>query len=271
MGTSVLGTTGDDDLVGVGMDGAGSGSQVHMWAGQGDDTLRLDFDSNFNNTKFHSQGHHARGDADGGNAGQGLGSGLIGVYAGNVNLQQYRGEDQFRFENTANVTGIAYGRIEDFQLGEDKIFVDGIELDMSNMTAAGQALPGGGHAKVVLEQGAHDDPGAVPQYYLLIETSSGGTIFYALEGARVDMVGTPPNSGDQELHFLNYANRPDWSSHVAVDYEDPQNYIPAAYLDLNVSGQKIIDYDSVRQDVLDIISGTSNDDLIAAGLNDDTV
>lgn len=192
-------------------------------------------------------------------------------FRGGTDLAPYRGNEEFRFVDISNVSRFAYGRLEDFQLGEDKIFVEGEEIDMANMTSAGQTLSDGTHVQVVLYQGAHDDPGADPQFYLHINVAGGGIIFYALEGARVDMVGVAPGFGDQEAHFLNYATRPDWKSLVAVDYEDPQDYIPNEYLDDVISGSKIIDYDLVRQDVLNPVVGTSKDDHIAAGLNDDTV
>jgi hypothetical protein len=76
MSTSVTGTPGDDMITAVAMDGAGDGFQVHVWPGQGNDTIELSFDSNFNATKPHSQGHHVRGDESGGDGTPG------GVFSG---------------------------------------------------------------------------------------------------------------------------------------------------------------------------------------------
>jgi hypothetical protein len=122
-------------------------TQIHTYAADGDDLTYLDFAA----ISGFAHGHHVRGGA---------------------------GEDVFHFTNIDNVSGFVVGRIEDFDIRSDTILIEGETLDFSN-------LPD--NVRVVSYNGQHDDPGALPQPWLHISTEAGGDIFYALEGARVDM------------------------------------------------------------------------------------
>lgn len=229
------GTNNNDTLTGIAQNGL---PQIHVYAMAGDDLINLDFSSNIN--KF-SHGHHARGDGDGANS---------------------RGADTFNFRNTHNVSNgeVVVGRLEDFD-GRDRILLEGNEIDLGN-------LPN--NVRVVEFNGAHNDPGATPQQWLLITTSTGGHIFYALEGARADMNGNGgANEGVQEKHFIHSADLPNFAALPDVDYVDTQNYVPAGYS--AQGGTTINDYDATAADVQAQVIGTGSGDLIAAGLNDDTV
>lgn len=119
--------------------------------------------------------------------------------------------------------------------------------------------------------GTHNDAGATPQQWLLIETSQGGHIFYALEGARVDTDGNGwANNNTQEHHFLAPSYLPDFSTLTDFVYTDPQNYVPDGFSPTGV-GVTINDDDDIATDVTAVISGTGGGDVIAAGLNDDSV
>ena len=166
-GFRVEGTNGNDFLkpivanrqVGGFNSETGINGQYHIFAMSGDDTIPLDFAPGLDQL---SHGHHVRGDHD-------------------AALQ--RGRDVFKFVNTASVSGIVTGRVEDFQLTDgngglfDRIVVDDRLIDFDNLPE---------NVRIVEYNGAYNDSSNVPQQWLLIETSSGGVIFYTLEGARVD-------------------------------------------------------------------------------------
>ncbi len=198
-------------------------SQIHSYGDAGNDVTNL----NFNKIEGFAHGHHARGG---------------------------EGSDIFNFTNIGNVSGFVSGRIEDFDIRTDEIRVEGKALDFND-------LPD--NVRVVSFNGHHDDPGSNPQPYIHISTSAGGDIFYALEGARVDM----DQPDIQEPHFLSGTIDP-WALEE-IDYSSPNNYLPDDHGP--VSGLAINDLDVVRADVLEEIHGSIRDDLIAAGLNDDTV
>lgn len=233
----LFGSSGDDVLTGIAQAGTG---QIHIYAKAGDDTINLDFSSNIN--RF-SHGQHARGDDDGSNI---------------------RGDDTFNFINTNNVSSgeVVVGRLEDFD-SRDKLYLEGIEIDLDNLPS---------NVRVVSFGGAHNDTSDTDQdqQWLLITTSTGGHIFYAIEGARVDMDGNGgSNSGNMEKHFIHESDLPNFAALQDVDYRDPQNYVPDGY---SAQGGIVInDDDEDAADVLAQINGSANGDLIAAGLNDDTV
>lgn len=198
-------------------------TQIHTYAAGGDDLTRLDFAP----IAGFAHGHHVRGGS---------------------------GEDVFDFTNIGNVSGLVVGRIEDFDIRSDRIMVEGQAIDLSD-------LPD--FIRIVAYKGHHDDPGAEPQPWLHIATQAGGDIFYALEGARIDM----DRADAQEPHFLRAPVDPRTLPEIA--YVSPDNYLPD---DAGpVSGLVIEDTDVARADVLAPILGSALDDLIAAGLNDDTV
>jgi Ca2+-binding RTX toxin-like protein len=201
----------------------------------------------------YSHGHHVAGDDAGSSA---------------------YGADSFNFVNTAKVgTGeIVVGRLEDFDASRDHIRLDGVTVNLS-------ALPS--QIRVLQHNGDHNDPGAPLQQWLAIKTSGGGHIFYALEGARVDMTGHGgANSGQQEAHFLasNGAGGPGasalallalYNSRSSAGYADPQDAIPAGAV--AKGGATMVDWDQSAADVRGTLVGTASGVLIAAGLNDDWV
>lgn len=208
--------------------------QIHTF-GDGPENLRSHWDNlDFESITQFSHGHHAR--SGGGN-------------------------DTFNFRNTSNVTNVIVGRIEDFDITRDEIRIDGQVLDFDNLPS---------NVRVVAFNGGHNDAGSTPQPWLLIETSAGGHIFYALEGARVDMDGNGGSNGqNQEHHFIMPYLLPDFETLPDVQYVDPQNVVPIGY---QADGGVIIhDQDSNAADVIEVVEGTLEGDLIAAGLNDDTV
>ncbi|MCK0166813.1 hypothetical protein MWU52_04540 [Jannaschia sp. S6380] len=236
----VFGTDQDDIL---------SGTSGGVFAGGGNDILNVTAQryagqihsyggsgDDVTNMSFHnilsfSHGHHSRGGS---------------------------GHDVFNFQSLDEVNDVVVGRIEDFDPSEDELQIDGVELDLYE-------LPENVH--VVLHNGVHNDPGTVAQQWLLINTGS-GSVFYALEGARIDMDGDGlANFGDHEAHFL--PNAPDFSSMTKVDFIDPKNFVPSDLIP--DGGVTINDTDVDRDDVLEGIEGSADGDLIAAGLNDDFV
>lgn len=246
-GGGLDGGAGNDTLYAIATSGT---SQIHAYAGRGDDVVVLDLAKI---AAAYSHGHHAAGDDAGSSA---------------------YGADSFNFVNTAKVgTGeIVVGRLEDFDASRDHIRLEGVTLNLS-------ALPS--QVKVLQHNGDHNDPGAPLQQWLAIKTSGGGHIFYALEGARVDMNGNGgANSGQQEAHFLasNGTGGPGasalallalYNSQPSARYIDPQDAIPAGAV--AKGGLALVDWDQSAADVLAALVGTSSGDLIAAGLNDDWV
>lgn len=227
------------------------GRQIHIYAGAGNDDIRMDFRHiNIKSSELVG-GHHARGD--------GFFADLAGEEKDMYN-PAHAGNDTFRFENYNHISGTVAGRLEDFDYTRDTLVVGGQTIDLMG------PLPS--HVRVVSYNGEHNDPGTAPQQWLLIETNAGGHIFYALEGARVDMNDDGlSNEGNQERHFLDVI--PDFSTLVDVNYMDSQNYVPAGYV--AEGGETINDIDDDFRDVNAAITGTSAGDLIAGGLNDDVI
>jgi len=238
--------------------------QMHIYGGDGDDAINLIFNTIYSPPELNSDvshGHHIRGDS---------------------------GADTFHFKNISSVSHAVVGRIEDFDSTRDIIKVDDVTIHDQNSNVDLKNLPS--HMRVVAYAGesslSHSSyinnyeqqfTSNETQQWLLIKTSAGGFIFYALEGARVVEDGKGgANNNNQESHFIRTI--PDfadlWDNHQ-VNYVDPVNSIP---LDRNGNeyveesgGQRIEDDDSSMSDVVAPINGSSFGDLIAAGLNNDTV
>ncbi|MGY3438660.1 calcium-binding protein [Marinovum sp. KMM 9879] len=208
--------------------------QIHTFAGGLDNTVNHWDTLGFERITEFSHGHHAR--AGGGN-------------------------DIFDFQNLDNVAGTVVGRLEDFDPARDEILVEGQALDFDNLPS---------NVRVVAFNGGHNEAGATPQPWLLIETSGGGHIFYALEGARVDLDRDGgSNAHRHENHFISESMVPDFDSLPDFNYDDPQNVVPIGY---QADGGVVIeDHDHYADDVTTVVEGTQDGDLIAAGLNDDTV
>jgi Ca2+-binding RTX toxin-like protein len=230
--TMVNGTEGNDTLTATATAGTG---QVHVYARGGNDWIDL----RFNLIDRFSHGHHARGES-----------------------VDFRGQfsNTFNFRDLGNVRNTVVGRLEDFDFSRDRVMIEGVQLNFS-------ALPS--NARLVRFNGAHTDTAADAQLWLHITTAQAGNIFYALEGARIDMSGNGlANEGGQEMHFLPSA--PNFAALATVAFEDPENYVPAGFA-LPSGGLLINDIDRTAADVNEIIQGSAFGDLIGAGLNNDTV
>ncbi|MEZ5912372.1 MAG: calcium-binding protein [Paracoccaceae bacterium] len=187
----------------------------------------------FNNINRFSHGHHVR--------------------AGN-------GHDVFNFVNLDQVRGTVVGRFEDFDSSRDTIQINGRALDFNN-------LPN--NVRIVEYNGQFHDPGSYAQQWLLIDTGK-GYVFYALEGARVDMVDDMMgHHGMHERHFILADAVPDFRHLRDVRFVDPVNVVPEG-LEAQ-GGVTINDTDMTRADVMAAIVGSDAGDLIAAGLNNDRV
>lgn len=209
-------------------------SQIHTYGGGIDNQVNHWENLGFEEITEFSHGHHAR--AGGGN-------------------------DVFNFQNLDNIASTVVGRLEDFDPTRDEIRLEGEVLDLNN-------LPD--NVRIVEFNGAHNDAGSEPQQWLLIETSAGGHIFYALEGARIDMHGDGGSNGHaHENHFLMEHHLPDFQALTDVAYVNPVNVVPEG---VEADGGLVInDVDRDAGDVMEILLGSDAGDAIAAGLNDDTV
>lgn len=171
------------------------------------------------------------------------------------------GSDTFNFQNISNVSSVIVGRLEDFDASRDEIRIEGELVDLGNPPS---------NVRIVEFNGSHNDADATPQQWMLISTPSGGQIFYALEGARVDMDGDgESNSNYHERHFIMEDQLPDFSLLSDVPYIDPQNFVPSGYE--ADGGITVNDIDEGLEDVLEVVEGSMEGDLIAAGLNNDVV
>lgn len=178
--------------------------QTHMNGGQGNDTFLLDV-TNYE----HQQGHHAYGS---------------------------EGQDIFNFVNVDKNEYPITGRIDDFDYSQDRILIDGTEIDLMDLPAT-VILPSG--REVVVRVVLHENheiagSGLGPQQFLVIDNS----IFYALEGARdlnnghgigmVDHEGmghmnVPPA---EERHFMTMQSVSEMQASESVQYVDPKNFVP---------------------------------------------
>lgn len=250
VGQVILTGTGADDIINA--YDFENVRQTHVYADAGDDTINMYFGQG---DSYHPgwitqskeyQGHHVRGGD---------------------------GHDVFNFADLSSVSGTVIGRIEDFDASRDVIKIEGTAITSADL-ARGYGRTHGYDWKVVEWNGDHNDPGSAPQQWLLIDTGA-GWVFYSLEGARVDVTGDgAANGGEQEGHFFTTAP-PDFSTMPSVGYVDPVNVVPeksdgSDYLPSN-GGVLINDVDSSASDVNAVIEGTGGNDVIAAGLNDDTV
>lgn len=269
-------------------------SQIHTYDDAGDDTFRLRFD---NITGF-SHGHHLRGEGrrfnetEQGREEQGL-----------LPLSS----DTIIFEDFDQVSGTVVGRLEDFDASRDTIYIGGLpnaggfELDL---TANDYGMPAGGYPSIsdirIVEFDADPtDNVNGTQLWLLISTTTGGYIFYALEGARVSQgngggsKGSDGQLGGQERHFIDFYHFRDANGDISmglenlqdVGFDDPVNYVPEDVIprdtngDPDISGQIINDFDGNWSHVTDVIEGNTGDnstsaginDLIAGGINGDTI
>lgn len=191
------------------------------------------------------------------------------------------GNDTFNFMDTADISHVVVGRIDDFDATRDVIQIEGQTIDLYDPPS---------NVSFVTWNGEHNDAVDDEQLWIRIDTTGGGVIFYALEGARVDMGGAPgiSNGGAQERHFVDLTNfTSDDGSLSAIttfldslpttDFFDPHNIIPD--IDIPNSVNVITDLDLAQGTNIDdlpgyvnaMINGTNGVDYISAGLNDDAV
>lgn len=223
---------------------AGTG-QRHIFSKGGDDVLHMSFEQ----IDRFSHGHHVRGDR--------------------TDQLARDGADTFNFMTLNNVRDVVVGRIEDFDASRDIIQINGVALDLTELPA---------NVRIVKYNGQHNDADDSPQQWLLIETEMGGKVFYALEGARIDRTANGgSNEGQQENHFIHQVeDLPDFDLLEDVTFVDQINVVPkGAVAD---GGVVINDVDAFlfatgedQRALLIEIEGSDRGDLIAAGLNDDTV
>ena len=245
----ILGGEGNDEIVALAQRGLG---QLHIYGMGGNDAINLDFGSFFGDATEEpslSFGHHARGDSDN------LGNGF----------------DTFDFQNVAAIENIVVGRLEDFDPSRDELRVEGELLRFDH----GRPILKDNKDLVIKVVGfkgnfVSDTPESQDdaQQWLVISNSAGGQIAYSLEGARVVKPGTgSANSMNQESHFVTGVHS--FENFSEVMFTDPQNSIPPGFDD--VDGVTITDVDVTFSDSIEPITGTVNNDVIAAGLNNDTV
>lgn len=276
------GGTGNDVYVLTAIRGT---AQMHTYEDDGDDTYELGFEG----INRYSYGHHIRGDADG---------------------TDYSTSDTFKFVHIDEVASgaVIVGRIEDFDASRDVLEIEGQTVDFGEHNyGITQSVA---TVKVIELDLDHNDSAIGSQLWLLIENSGGGFILYALEGARItpDLDGGSRSDlvYDDQFHQENHFMTRDQyyelvTSHglnlaaaVDVGYTDTENYIPggtvtfdnltidvdAILADPGTSAAEVInDVDVFAEDIAEVIMGTTGsntssaayDDLIAGGINDDTI
>lgn len=192
-GTGLVSFAGDDILEGSVPDRG----QIHMFAGTGNDWMILDV------TKipgaFGMQGHHA--------------------YGGH-------GQNTFQFTNIEENFAPIFGRLDDFDPTSDRILIEGVEIDLTDLPRT-ITLPGGGEVEVRVIEIEHPEFIAEElggQHFLAI----GDNIFYALEGARDLQNGTSGLTGE-ERHFLLRDALETLREAETVQYVNPKNFVPREF------------------------------------------
>lgn len=256
--------------------------QFHPYAKGGNDT----FNMYFSDITSYSHGHHVYSQDDYID-GQGIKHhSTAPVIADNYN---------FLDVDEVKTGGAIVGRLDDFDDSRDHINIMGEALILDDLASFQHANVKS--VEIVAYAGNHNDPGAQTQQWLLIQTmddagNDGGYIFYALEGARQDVDDTEPGGSQSgERHFVRFVDDNDgtpWDDHNGFDfdtffsglprvsYEDPQNVVPLDEINNAQGGVTYNDLDRSKADVEDFIGdeldeATAFGDLIAGGLNDDTI
>lgn len=203
-GGTMFGGAGNDVLYSGQHPGA---AQMHIYGGAGNDTFYLD--QSDRTAKF---GQH--------------------VWGG-------EGRDRFIFVNTTGEQKIT-GRIDDFDISRDEIWVDGAKLDFANLPS---------NVRVIAYQ---DQP------WLLIN----GRALYTLEGARHGIRHGDHDLGrDDESHFIEWSEifRDGVPASYDIPYEDYHDVLPAWAF-------------GIPQNQLNVIRGTSGetgaDSLVGTSGND---
>lgn len=244
-GGRVSGGTGNDTIYGYGHGHANpTRYQTHLMGDAGDDTLIFDVSTQVTDKFSFRFGHHGFGDS---------------------------GRDRFVFIGVRDSNQRIVGRIDDFDLSQDEIWIEDEKLDL-------HAPPS--NVRVVAHNG---------QQWLLINER----ILYALEGARhgsatVDAGGRNADSNEED-HFIDWPTA--WAAGVPVTatvrYVDPVNFVPEKYYKIvhvtqhyhhttHVDGPVIFgtnkaDWIEGEQNNNDIIRAGGGDDYIWANRGDDTI
>lgn len=252
----------------------GGASQIHVWGSSDrDETIHIGFE----NITSYTKGHHIRAEGK--------------YYASqDAGWDGTLSQDKFNFTNLNEVSsgGIVVGRFEDFDPTHDSIFIGGTSAAHEVNLTQGSGYIAGNSWKVVQHNGGHNGSGnAEPQYWLVITTSSGGHVVYALESARVDGSAPSTSGGVQEPHFVDVTGATEIINSQAVSYQNPENYVPLGMT--TTSGIIYNDNDTYEADVTDFIKhggvmhthddnddndltlNLSGNDLIAGGVNNDTI
>ncbi len=182
------GWAGDDELISYGSGGMLSGNtgndyleakktsygQYHLYGGGGDDTFVMHLD---NNPGWGHQAFH--------------------VYGGD-------GAEQFRFIGVGSTNATMLSRIDDFDAAQDSIWVDGIEIDLNDLSA---------HMRIV---------NYYDQQWLVI----GSNVMIGLEGARMYAPQGVPTmmGGAEEMHFHAFPS--DLADLETVEFVDQVNFVP---------------------------------------------
>jgi len=162
--------------------------QVHMFAGPGDDWMKLDVTKN-EDAGGH-QGHHAFGGP---------------------------GSNVFQFKNISENNSPIVGRLDDFNPTSDKILIEDKEIDLFNLPKKIE-LPNGEHVEVkVVEIAVPGLEYLGKQNFLSI----GDDIFYALEGARALQI-----EPGEERHFVSQETIDVLRDAEATEYQNPHNFVP---------------------------------------------
>jgi Ca2+-binding RTX toxin-like protein len=268
---------GNDTLSATATNGWGYGHEIHTYAGAGDDVTYLDFGL----ITIFSAGHHARGGSrDAMTYGEqfntddpfDLDDHIIPVDAHTNSRVLSEGADTFVFQNLHNIQDVVVGRLEDLDHSQDQVYIGAVSPNNLIDFSSGSGTINGHSWRIVEWNGEHLDPNADPQQWLLIETSGGGTLLYAIEGARVDNSDIESPGDYQEHHFVSEVPTRAFlaTNPQGVGFVDPVNFVPVGYLP-DAGGLYLDDFDVDQADVDAEISGTNVGDVIAAGLNDDLV
>lgn len=191
--TGLVGFGGNDTLQGSVPDAG----QIHMFGGPGDNTLILDVTKD-DDAAGH-QGHHAYGGP---------------------------GENAYKFTNIAENKSPIVGRLDDFDPTSDKIFVEGVEIDLSDLPVEVKVSDDESvDVRVVeIEHPEFKDEELGPQQFLAI----GDNIFYALEGAR-DLKNGATGLVGEERHFLLLDALDKLRSAEDAGYTNPKNFVPHGF------------------------------------------
>lgn len=200
---------GDDTIFGGGIGKV----QSHLYGGAGDDVIY--FDTSSRSAPF---GDHAWGG---------------------------QGNDEFVFHDTQNGSERITGRIDDFDISRDEIWIDDKVVDF-------QDLPDGVR---VVEYA--DQP------WILV----GERILYALEGARQN--ADPGLDRDEEIHFIDWPK--DWLDGVPasanISYEDFVDFFPSDQIYRPESDFKKVQGSAYG----DQLTGSAKDEIFSGGDGSDVI